>query len=339
MNQIVKPLLLWYQKNKRILPWRIDQKPYHIWISEIMLQQTRIEAVKEYYNRFMREVPNIELLATIEEDKLLKLWQGLGYYNRARNLKKTAQIICNEYNGEFPNTYDEIIKLPGIGEYTAGAIGSICFSLPVVAIDGNVLRVMMRLLNCSNNIDDKKTKELVKQILLSIVPQNSGDFNEGLMELGETICLPNTLPKCEECPISKYCLAYRNNTMNELPVRNQKKEKKIEYYTVFLIICDSYIAIEKRKEIGLLHNLWQFPNVEGKLTMKNVKEIFPQAKIKKSIHYQHIFTHKVWNNKVFIINCNEKDIKYTWATVEELLTKFAIPTAFMPVLEQYQKRI
>ena len=206
-------------------------------------------------------------------------------------------------------------------------------------MDGNVLRVIMRILNCYDNIDEKQTKENVKEILLSILPLNSGDFNEGIMELGETICLPNAIPKCEKCPLSKNCLAYKKNTIMQLPIRSKKKEKKREYHTVFLMIYDSYIAIEKRNEVGLLHNLWQFPNLEGKISSKKIKELFPKEKIEKANSYQHIFTHKIWENQVFIIYCQEKDERYTWVTLEQISTHFAIPTAFMPVINIYKSQL
>ena len=203
MKKIVSPLLEWYSKNKRELPWRKDKDPYHVWISEIMLQQTRIEAVKEYYKRFMDKVPTIEDLSKIEEDELLKLWEGLGYYNRARNLKKAAVEIMEKYQGKFPSQYEEILTLPGIGEYTAGAISSICFQKKEVAVDGNVMRVYARVCKQDIDVTDSKVKKEVGEEIRKILPDTPGDFNEAIMELGETICLPNAIPKCMECPLSK----------------------------------------------------------------------------------------------------------------------------------------
>ena len=200
MKKIVEPLLEWYKENKRSLPWREDKDPYHVWVSEIMLQQTRIEAVIEYYKRFMKRIPDIKRLSLIDEDELLKLWEGLGYYSRARNLKKAAISIVDQYNGIFPCTYEEIKALPGIGDYTAGAISSISFSLKEVAIDGNVLRVYSRINNLDIDVSDLKVKKEVGYQIKKILPSNSGDFNQGIMELGETICLQNGTPKCMECP-------------------------------------------------------------------------------------------------------------------------------------------
>lgn len=205
LKGIVQPLLQWYQENKRILPWRMEKEPYKIWISEIMLQQTRIEAVKEYYKRFMAEIPTVQDLANIEEEKLLKLWQGLGYYNRARNLKKAAQMIEEQYNGKMPCTYNELVNLPGIGEYTAGAIASIAYNEKVTAVDGNVLRVVSRIIGNKKNVLENETKREITQLLQDVVPDEAGDFNEGLMELGEVICLPNQEPLCSECPLKEKC--------------------------------------------------------------------------------------------------------------------------------------
>ena len=263
-------LLNWYQKNKRDLPWRKDQNPYHVWISEIMLQQTRIEAVIGYYDRFIKRLPSIQDLAQINDDELLKLWEGLGYYTRARNLKKAAIMIMEEYDGIFPNTFEQIMSLPGIGEYTASAIGSICFSLKEVTIDGNVLRVYMRLQNCYDNVDDLKIRRKVRNELQKIMPEEAGDFNQALMELGETICLPNGIPKCSECPLKNFCKSYQNDTYLELPIKNKKKDKKEEKYTILLFYYKSQFVLEKRKESGLLQNLWQFPNIQGHLTKKQI---------------------------------------------------------------------
>lgn len=341
MEEIVAPLLVWYQKNRRVLPWRVDKHPYHVWISEIMLQQTRIEAVKQYYQRFMEKVPTIQELANLPEDELLKLWQGLGYYNRARNLQKAAKIIMTDYQGVFPQQYREILALPGIGEYTASAIGSICFSLKEPVIDGNVLRVMMRLQNSSENVDNNKTKKQLRKKLLDIMPENSGDFNEALMELGETVCLPNTIPKCEICPLAVWCQANRNNTQLSLPIKEKKQIKKTELYTVLLFVYKDRVAITKREANGLLHNLWQFPNIEGIHTQKTLIDWLQEHtievdKIIPGNKYQHVFTHKIWHNQVYIVYVRKIISQYTWVTLSQLEKDFAIPTAFMPALQQYK---
>ena len=336
MKKVVTDLLTWYDKNKRVLPWRQDKEPYHVWISEIMLQQTRIEAVISYYERFMKELPDISSLAKVSEDKLLKLWEGLGYYNRARNLKKAAMIIEEQFYGIFPNTYSEIIQLPGIGEYTASAISSICFNEKQVTIDGNVMRVFTRFYNDSSNISKESTKKIIHEKLLSIMPQDSGKFNEGLMELGEVICIPNGKPKCEICPLKKYCKSYKNNNYFLYPVRDDKKIKEEIDITVIIPIYDNEIFIRKRRDHGLLHGLYEFPNVVGKKELGDIYLLgseFGQVKdIKKSICYTHVFTHKKWKMQayfVFLENVICKDFFYSISKIE---TNFALPTAFTPFL-------
>ena len=343
MEQMNLYLLNWYQQNKRDLPWRKDQNPYHVWISEIMLQQTRIEAVIGYYDRFIKRLPSIQDLAQINDDELLKLWEGLGYYTRARNLKKAAIMIMEEYDGIFPNTFEQIMSLPGIGEYTASAIGSICFSLKEVTIDGNVLRVYMRLQNCYDNVDDLKIRRKVRNELQKIMPEEAGDFNQALMELGETICLPNGIPKCSECPLKNFCKSYQNDTYLELPIKNKKKDKKEEKYTILLFYYKSQFVLEKRKESGLLQNLWQFPNIQGHLTKKQLENYLKENKIKflkvkKSVSYTHIFTHKRWNMISYMVELDKNDYNMNWNDLKTLEEK-AIPTAFMPFLKELKEVI
>lgn len=345
MEKWIKDIEYWYQQNKRNLPWRIDQDPYHIWISEIMLQQTRIEAVINYYKKFMEEIPSISFLADIEEDKLLKLWEGLGYYSRARNLKKAAQMIQNEYHGVFPTTYQELVKLPGIGDYTASAISSICFNEKQATIDGNVLRVYTRLKNDFSNIDLLNTKKRIQKEIINKLPVNSGAFNEALMELGETICIPNGTPQCEICPIKKYCIAYAKNTYSELPKRNPKIEKKELEYTVLLFKKDNQFIIQKREQPGILTKMWEFPNVEGHLTIKKIKNYLEEfyslsldkIKIKKSISTTHIFTHQKWKMISYIIEVEDLPNKI-WKTEEEIIEEYAIPTAFQPFIKVLKEK-
>ena len=261
LEKIVKPIVKWYQEQEKILPWKQDKEPYHIWISEIMLQQTRIEAVKKYYTRFMKELPTIQHLAKVSDEKLLKLWEGLGYYNRARNLKKAAIQIEENYKGQMPTSYAELLNLSGIGEYTAGAIASISYQEKVPAVDGNVLRVVSRVLASKDDVLSPETKKRITKKLLEIMPDESGDFNEGLMELGEKICLPNTIPLCEKCPIQQFCIANKENLTNEIPVRIKKQKRKVEKRTVFIVKYKDEIAIRKREKTGILANLYEFPNV------------------------------------------------------------------------------
>lgn len=333
IRNIQKPLIGWYQSNKRILPWREEKDPYAIWISEIMLQQTRIEAVKIYYERFRRELPHIEDLAKIEEERLLKLWEGLGYYNRARNLKKAAQLIQEEYSGNMPQSYEELIKLPGIGEYTAGAIASIAFNQKVPAVDGNVLRVISRIVGSKKDILLPQTKKEVTEMLRKNMPEEAGDFNEGLMELGETICIPNGEPLCERCPIATFCIAKRDKITSEIPVRIKKVNRRVEEKTVFLFTCQDEIAIIKRKNKGLLASMYEFPNVEGKCETQELSNYIRQWNLKekqisKLGEAKHIFSHIEWYMIGYQIEVEEKNDEFIWENKDNIFSHYAIPGAF-----------
>ena len=326
-------LLPWYSENKRDLPWRSDRDPYHIWLSEIMLQQTRVEAVKGYYTRFLEVLPAIKDLSCCDDNMLHKLWEGLGYYSRVRNLKKTAIVIMEKYNGIFPDTYEDILSLPGIGEYTAGAVSSIAFNLKTPAVDGNVLRVLSRLRNDSAPIDLPQTKREVRQALEEIYPAEAGDFTQALMELGATLCGPNWKPRCEECPCRSICMAYKAGTAESLPVKSPKKEKRQEDRTVFILSCDGRYALEKRPGKGLLAGLWQFPNVDGHLdtaaalTAVQHMGLVPRE-IYREVERKHIFTHIVWNMKGIYLEVKEPAGDFHWFTEDELNTQAALPTAF-----------
>lgn len=343
IEKIVEPLVQWYQKNKRILPWRMEKDPYKIWISEIMLQQTRIEAVKEYYARFMKQLPSVQDLAMIEEEKLLKLWQGLGYYNRARNLKKAATIIQEQYHGKMPTAYDDLVKLPGIGEYTAGAIASIAYNEKVTAVDGNVLRVISRIIGNKKNVLEESTKKEITKLLEGIIPEEAGDFNEGLMELGETVCLPNQEPLCEKCPVSEFCYAYKNNMTTELPVREKKMTKDIETKTVLIMVDKSgNIAINKRENKGLLAGMYEFPNIDKVLTKKAIEEIVEELgmqinSITKLGKHKHVFTHKIWNMTGYKIEVENIGNQYTWVSFAQLKKEYPIPTAFQSFVKMLEK--
>lgn len=342
MEDYIDAILDWYYENKRDLPWRRDKNPYHVWISEIMLQQTRIEAVIHYYNRFLKEIPTIYDLAVVSDDKLLKLWEGLGYYNRAHNLKKAAQMIIKDYNGVFPSTYEEILKLSGVGEYTASAISSICFQKKEATIDGNVLRVYTRFFNDSNSIDSLFNKKRIREHIKSMLPLNSGDFNEALMEIGEVICIPNEAPKCMLCPLANGCLARKNNNWNLFPVKKEKTLKKEFHYTILMFQYDDKYAILKRNHSSLLKGLWEFPNIEGKYSLLELKEYLDKQKIiyedvSTYISNKHIFTHQIWYMDSYIICLKEKIDDYIWVTLEELKNVCAIPTAFQPFLQNLKK--
>ncbi len=330
-------LLPWFAQNARDLPWRQDQDPYHVWLSEIMLQQTRVEAVKGYYARFLQELPTVQALADCPQDKLLKLWEGLGYYNRARNLQKAARLVAEQ---GFPTTYEGLLALPGVGEYTAGAVASICFDRPVAAVDGNVLRVLSRLLADGTPITDPKTKKQAKTALEAVYPaDHPGDFTQALMELGATVCVPNGPPKCVECPLKANCQAFLTGKTADFPVKTEKKARKVEGRTVFLLYCGEKLAIEKRPAQGLLAGLWQLPNVWGELTpdqalsqaarwMTEPHDLLTQR------HKKHIFTHITWEMEGYAIACGREDTRFVWATPEQLRREYALPTAFKQFLEE-----
>lgn len=339
-KKIAEYLVEWYPEHARDLPWRKDKNPYHVWLSEIMLQQTRVEAVKAYYKRFLQELPAIEDLAEVEEERLLKLWEGLGYYNRAKNLKKAAVTIMEERNGQFPETYEEILHLSGIGEYTAGAIGSICYDLPTPAVDGNVLRVYSRVMEDSSNIDKQSTKKKIRAELEKVYPEGRcGIFTQSLMELGATVCLPNGAPKCQECPLADICLARKHDSWQQFPVRETKKSRRVEEKTVFLLLCDDRIAVRKRTEKGLLSGMWEFPNVPGTLTEQQAADITTNwntapEQLKMSYNYNHIFSHVEWRMVAYYIVCRKMCPEFQWVTMEELEGQIAIPSAFREFLER-----
>ena len=339
LSFISKPLLKWYDKGRRVLPWREDPTPYHVWVSEIMLQQTRVEAVKPYFKRFMEKLPDIASLAGAEEELLLKLWEGLGYYNRVRNLQKAAQQIMQDYGGEMPGEFDKLLTLKGIGSYTAGAIASIAFGRVVPAVDGNVLRVVSRYRMDEDLISDAKVKTRVEQELLEIMPQDRpGDFNQAMMELGAMVCLPNGEPHCEECPLREGCLAYENHCMTEYPKKAAKKARVIEEKTVLIIQDADKAALRKRPAKGLLAGMYEFPMLEGYRDAEQVLAYLREnglqpLHIKALEDSKHIFSHKEWHMKGFAVRVDElapKEAATDWLFVEPMRTQeqFPIPSAF-----------
>jgi A/G-specific adenine glycosylase len=328
-------LLKWYDLNSRKLPFRTDPTPYRVWISEIMLQQTRVDTVLPYFERFMQEIPNIQVLANISDDKLLKLWQGLGYYNRAKNLKKAAAIILDDYNGIFPSDSTLLQNLPGIGPYTAGAIASIAFGKKTAAIDGNVLRVISRIIANTRSIDNISVKKEIELIVYNSLPAyRIGDYNQALMELGATICLPYEQAKCTACPVDSLCEAYRQNIVSTLPVREKKKPRQIELRTVYVIKNDCTYALLQRPKNGLLSGLYELPNVLGHDTINKSKlllnswdiDIDTIIPLKSS---KHIFTHIEWQMIAYLVHAkNMKSNKFIWATKEEVANIYSIPSAF-----------
>jgi A/G-specific adenine glycosylase len=328
LSEMVFPLLNWYHDNCRTLPWRSDPTPYHVWISEIMLQQTRVAAVLGYYNRFLEALPTVADLAAVEEDTLLKLWQGLGYYNRARNLQKAAQMITTQYNGIFPSTYEELLTLPGVGDYTAGAIASIAFGQPVPAIDGNVLRVVTRMTGDYGDITRPDTKKRIRQLLLDTMPRNlSGAYNQALMELGALVCLPNGAPDCEHCPVQKFCTAFQQDLTGVLPVKPEKKARSVENRTVYLLFHHHKIALRRRPAKGLLARLWEFPN---ELSTKSPTFVDNLSPVSQGVTGKHIFTHREWHMDSLVYELPTEALPegWVWATAEELEEVYAVPNAF-----------
>ena len=340
LKRLPEAVLPWYEKNRRDLPWRRDREPYHVWISEIMLQQTRVEAVKGYYARFLEALPDIAALADCDDERLHKLWEGLGYYSRVRNLKKCANVIMKEYGGTFPSDHKTVLKLPGIGPYTAGAICSIAFGLPTPAVDGNVLRVLSRLRCDAEPIDLPAVKKRVEEELAEIYPADDpGAFTQALMELGATVCVPNGAPKCEGCPCREFCRGQAH--WQELPVKLPKKAKKQENRTVFILRCGDDYAIEKRPEKGLLAGLWQFPNVSGFLTLEQAVEWCKENRlspmgIEKQVERSHIFTHIRWDMRGFYLQVGQKNPDFVWKTLGEMDEQAALPTAFRQFREEIQ---
>lgn len=343
LSQIVPLLLKWYAAHARILPWRDDPTPYRVWVSEIMLQQTRVEAVKAYFERFTTELPSISALAAAQEEPLLKLWEGLGYYSRVRNLHKAAQVVMESYGGILPDNSEELLRLPGIGVYTAGAIASIAYGKPVPAVDGNVLRVIARITASRANVSDTAVKSKIAGQLKEIYPaDHAGDFTQSLMELGATVCLPNAPPKCDVCPLSALCAARAQGIAVEFPVKTAKKQRKIEERTVFLITCCEKAAIDKRPSKGLLAGLWEFPNVSGALSLQQAEKVLKTwgispLDIELLPASKHIFTHIEWRMTGYHVAAAQttETQHFLWAQRQELIEKYTLPSAFKRFLDRF----
>ncbi len=339
LDEIADPLLSWYGEGHRNLPWREEPSAYHVWVSEIMLQQTRVEAVKPYYDRFMRELPDIAHLAQAEEEVLLKLWEGLGYYNRVRNLNKAARNIMEEYEGEMPSDYEQLMALPGIGSYTAGAVSSIAFGKPVPAVDGNVLRVLARLQMDERDISKQQVRKQVEEELGAVMPQEkSGDFNQALMELGAMVCIPNGAPHCDQCPWEELCQAHREGKETEYPKKTPKKSRVIEEKTILILRDENRTAIKKRPDTGLLAGMYEFPSLEGKLSKKQVinylkKDGLSVIRIEPLPESKHIFSHKEWHMIGYAVRVDElarkkEEADLLFVEQKEVRDKYPIPAAF-----------
>ena len=367
LRLLVEPLQTWFLENRRILPWREHPTGYYVWISEVMLQQTRVEAVKPYFDRFTKELPDIEALAKCPEDKLLKLWEGLGYYNRVRNLKIAANQILEEYQGVMPSNYEELIKLKGIGSYTAGAISSIAFGNAVPAVDGNVLRVISRVSADDSDIMKQSVRKHMEDKLFALMNDNETKvipqiFNQALMELGAIVCVPNGVPHCENCPWGDLCEARKQNRISELPVKKKAKERRIEEKTVLIIKDGEQIALHKRAKKGLLAGLYELPNTEGHLSEQEVTEYirkqgYEPVRIQNVCDAKHIFSHVEWHMKGYVVFLQAKDYEndtiikenqnltdkqtektkkkedWIFVDVEETKERYAIPSAFVKYAE------
>ena len=332
-------LLSWYDRAARVLPWRKDCEPYRVWVSEIMLQQTGVATVCNYYIRFLAAFPTVVALASADEQQVLKLWEGLGYYSRARNLKKAAEIIVRDYGGRFPDTYSDIIKLPGIGAYTAGAIASICFEQPFPAVDGNVARVVSRIAG-QGFWDNNALKKAALTSLAAIYPEiRRGDFTQSLMELGALVCVPSGAAKCDICPASGCCAAFKTDSVSLLPARQDKPSKKHVDITVFILMCGGDLAIRHRDKTGLLSSLWEFPNVEGHLSETEAFTLATDwgthpSTVNSVKRQKHIFTHIQWDMLCYTIECAAQPPLLTWASRLSLSDRYPLPTAFRKLIER-----
>ena len=348
IKQAIPPLTAWYLQNKKSLPWREVQSPYRVWVSEIMLQQTRTGAVIPYFLRFVEKYPTVFALAEADDLELMKLWEGLGYYSRARNLKKCAQVLVKEYDGIFPRERKALLALPGIGPYTAGAIASIAYGEPTPAIDGNVLRVMMRLLASERDIADEKTRRDLDVLLSSVYPSGeaSSRLTEAIMELGENVCIPNGEPRCELCPIAHLCRAHEGHIETFFPFKSPKKPRRIEPRTLFILHCGDTYYIRQRPSSGLLASLYEFVGVDGHLSLEDAQKLLceglcPAPSLSRLEDGKHIFTHIEWHMRAYLVSLREpltkkciEEYSLTPATLEEMHEKYSIPTAFKMFIRQ-----
>lgn len=354
-GKINEPLLAWYDEHARKLPWRSNPTPYHIWVSEIMLQQTRVEAVRAYYARFLKALPDIESLANAKEDQLLKLWEGLGYYNRVRNMKKAAITVVEQYNKEMPDSYEKLQTLSGIGAYTAGAIASIAFHIPVAAVDGNLLRVAMRLAADDSDIAKTSVKTKLEKVLTaSMDKKRPGEWNQALMDIGATVCIPNGAPHCKECPLAGLCEAKKLGLTDILPIKTGKTKQTKKDMTVLIFRHKEMYAIQKRPDKGLLAGLWEFPLLEGRFSLPAIEEILDEHNAQYEMRLlgeaSHVFSHLIWKMTGYeirleqvpesfakhpvVLEMSQEDVlmadftKLVWKTRAEIDEEYGLPSAF-----------
>ncbi len=341
LERLPIPLLEWFRDNARKLPWRDDPTPYHVWLSEIMLQQTRVAAVLDYYRRFLDEAPDVGALASLPEERLMKLWQGLGYYSRARNRQKAAKVIAEEYGGAFPANYAAIRALPGVGDYTAGAICSIAFGQAVPAVDGNVLRVYARLCGDGGDISTPQMKKRVTQALERVIPVSAaGAFNQALMELGATVCLPNGAPLCGRCPAKGFCAALAQDRVGALPVKAPKKPRRVEERTVWLSFREGRVALRRRPGRGLLAGLWEFPNELGEGPIPADWGVEARSD-QYAGRAKHIFTHIEWHMALRTVEAGSEALPegWAWASGPQLEREYTVPSAFDGALRLARERL
>ena len=332
-GQITQLLLRWYDEHHRRLPWRGIHDPYRTWVSETMLQQTRVETVLSYYDRFLAAFPTVEALAAADIADVLKMWEGLGYYRRARNLHKGAQQVVAEYGGVIPRDTASLLKLSGVGEYTAGAIASIAFDQPVPAVDGNVIRVVSRLMGLRENVAIPSVKREITRLAASLVDEaRPGDHNQAMMDLGATICVPGT-PDCAACPVREHCVAWADGDPEELPVLPRKNPPKEIKYDVLLILSGDRVLMRQRTET-LLEGMWVFPMLEGHADAKDIAAAvkrrlgLPVACVESLGDARHVFTHQVWQMKLHLLRTEAEKAPagYAFVTAEDMAA-LAIPTA------------
>ena len=348
--QLKTPLLAWYPTVARVLPWREEPTPYRVWISEIMLQQTRVAAVLPYFERFLKTLPDIAALASCPDDELMKLWQGLGYYSRARNLKKAAQVIVAEYGGVMPLDFETLLKLPGIGRYTAGAISSIAGHHPAPAVDGNVLRVVTRLTLFDGDVLKDVTKRAVENALRPIYEEGpvSATLNQALMELGATVCVPNGAPHCDACPLAAFCLARKEDCTADFPKKAAKKARRIEQMTVLRLIDEETgrLALRQRPKKGLLAGLYELPHLPGHCKAADVRRAlfdadYPVHHVRRLAPARHVFSHVEWDMIAYEVTLApatgvaEHGDALLWATPAELSSTYSIPSAFQYFLPNH----
>lgn len=348
LKEIVTPLLDWYKEHARELPWRNEPDAYRVWVSEIMLQQTRVEAVKPYFERFLKELPTIQALAEAEEERLLKLWEGLGYYNRVRNMQRAARQIVEEYDGKMPPDFDKILALPGIGSYTAGAIASIAFGLSKPAVDGNVLRVLSRVQASYDDIMKQSVRRRLEEQVEAVIPEGrAGDFNQSLIELGAIVCVPNGAPKCEECPLYGMCKARIDGVVQELPIKTPPKSRRIEDRTVLVLLSDNKAVLKKRPQKGLLAGLYELPNLKGHLSQEEVlafvkKQKLSPIRIQRLPDAKHIFSHIEWHMAGYAVRIEEPDQEpkeLFFVEKEQMEKQYSIPAAFGAYMEYFKNNL